>query len=166
MGVAWRGEISIMCLAVVCEFWVGFGFDFRCLTVVMGLISGGFWCEFFFNFFVGFCPWWWWVCLLPWWIFLCECCCFFFFFLVCCCYGGGGFVIDFWRKPHFQAILTLVSIFRCFWSIFMNFICAWFLMLGCVCVCFLDAKNVGTKMWFSPWFFVLCFCGGGLFVLS
>ena len=36
----------------------------------------------------------------------------------------------------------------------------------CVCVCVLDAKNVGTKMWFSPWFFMLCFCGGGLFVLS
>ena len=29
---------------------MGFGFDFWCLTVVMGLIFGGFCCEFFFNF--------------------------------------------------------------------------------------------------------------------
>ena len=50
VGVAWHGETGIVCLAVVCVFQVGFGFDFRCLTVVMGLISSGFWCEFFFSF--------------------------------------------------------------------------------------------------------------------
>ena len=41
MGM-WLGETGVVCLAVVCEFRVGFGFDFWCLTVVMGLISGGF----------------------------------------------------------------------------------------------------------------------------
>ena len=38
----WPRETDVMCLAMVCEFRVGFGFDFQCLTVVMGLISGGF----------------------------------------------------------------------------------------------------------------------------
>ena len=42
MGMMWCGEIGVVCLEVVCEFQVGFGFDFLCLTVVMGLISGGF----------------------------------------------------------------------------------------------------------------------------
>ena len=39
---AWHGEIGVVCLVVVCEFQVSFGFDFRCLTVVKGLIFGGF----------------------------------------------------------------------------------------------------------------------------
>ena len=61
-----------MCLAVVCEFRVGFGFGFRCLMVVMELISSEFGCEFFFNFLWvsvhggGGCV----VVDLPWWIFL------------------------------------------------------------------------------------------------
>ena len=42
MGMTWCGETGVVCLEVVCEFQVGFGFDFLCLTVVMGLISGGF----------------------------------------------------------------------------------------------------------------------------
>ena len=42
MGMMWCGETGVVCLEVVCEFQVGFGFDFLCLTVVMGLISGGF----------------------------------------------------------------------------------------------------------------------------
>ena len=74
----WPSETDIMCLAMVCEFRVGFGFDFQCLTVVMGLISGGFWCEFLFNFL--------WVfvhggggCIVTVVDF------FFFFFLVCVC---------------------------------------------------------------------------------
>ena len=50
MGMTWCGETGVVCLEVVCEFQVGFGFDFLCLTVVMSLISGGFRCEFFFNF--------------------------------------------------------------------------------------------------------------------
>ena len=42
MGMMWCGETGVVCLEVVCEFQVGFGFDFLCLTVVMGLISSEF----------------------------------------------------------------------------------------------------------------------------
>ena len=42
MGMTWCGETGVVCLEVVCEFQVGFGFDFLCLTMVMSLISGGF----------------------------------------------------------------------------------------------------------------------------
>ena len=58
MGMMWCGETGVVCLEVVCEFQVGFGFDFLCLTMVMSLISGGF----LSMVVVGV--------LLSWWIFL------------------------------------------------------------------------------------------------
>ena len=44
MGTVWRlgFGFDFRCLTVVCEFRVGFGFDFRCLTVVMGQFLVGF----------------------------------------------------------------------------------------------------------------------------